>query len=391
MSGYDVVIVGGAVIGSSIAYHLAVNSDFNGRVLVVEKDPSYQRCASALSAASNRQQFSTAINIEISLYGIQFLREAGVRLAVDNKQPNIQLREDGYLFLASENGREGLAKNHALQLRFGADILFLQQSELHERYPWLNVQGLAAGSLGRSGEGWFDGYALMQAFRRKARALGVTYRAARATDFVRENDRVIAVRLDDGTQISCGTAINAAGTGGAALAQSVGLNLPIHSKKRMIFTFECRETIPHCPLLIDPSGVYVRPEGKGFICSATPPRYKDPDSDDFDVDYAFFDEFLWPTLAIRVPAFEQIKVGRAWAGHYDLNLFDHNAFIGRAPGLDNFYLVNGFSGHGLQQSPAIGRGISELVLYGTYQTLDLRPLGIERLIENAPLIERNIV
>lgn len=159
----------------------------------------------------------------------------------------------------------------------------------------------------------------------------------------------------------------------------------------MVFTFECRDPVTNCPLLIDPSGVYVRPEGRGFICGSAPPPDQDPDSDEFEVDHSFFDDVIWPVLAARVPAFEQIKVGRAWAGHYDLNLFDHNAFIGRVPGFENFYIANGFSGHGLQQSPAVGRGMSELIVYHGYRTLDLSPLGLERMTQNAPLLERNVV
>lgn len=159
----------------------------------------------------------------------------------------------------------------------------------------------------------------------------------------------------------------------------------------MIFSFDCQDPVPNCPLMVDPSGVYVRPEGRGFICGLSPPADQDPDSDDFEVDYNFFDEVIWPILATRVPAFERIKTGRAWAGHYDMNLFDHNAFLGPAPGLDNFYLANGFSGHGLQQSPAIGRGLSELIIYGEYRSLDLTPLSFQRLLDNKPLVERNVV
>jgi glycine/D-amino acid oxidase-like deaminating enzyme len=378
-------------MGSSTAYHLAEDPDFKGRILVVEKDPSYQFCASALSAATIRQQYSTAINVAISLQGIEFLRTLGERLAVDGDKPEIGLKEGGYLFLATPAGRAILEQNHRVQVENGADILFLQPDELVQRFPWLRVDDLAAGSWGRTGEGWFDGYGLMQAFRRKARALGVTYRAATVTGFGMAGGRITTVRLDDGTEVSCGAVVNAAGGGGAAVARAAGIDIPIRNKKRMIFSFECKDPVLNCPLLIDPTGVYVRPEGKGFICGSAPPADQDPDAEDFEVDYGFFDEVLWPTLAHRVPAFEQIRPGRAWAGHYDMNLFDHNAFVGRAPGLDNFYLANGFSGHGLQQSPAVGRGLSELIVSGRYKTLDLTPLSFDRLLENRPLVERNVV
>lgn len=388
---YDVVIVGGAAVGSSVAYHLAADPGFGGKVLVLEKDPTYQRCASALSAASIRQQYSTAINVEISLYGISFLREIGSHLAVDGERPDIGLHEGGYLFLATDGGRPALEAGHAVQARLGANIALLTPTQLQGTFPWLATADLAAGCYGRSGEGWFDGYGLMQAFRRKARSLGVTYQAAQAVDVVRDGGRVTGVVLADGTRISCGAVVNAAGAGGPALAKAVGIEIPVHNKKRMIFTFRCPDPVERCPLVIDPTGVYWRPEGEGFLCGLAPPDEEDPDSTDFDVDVGFFEERIWPVLAGRVPAFERIRPGRAWAGHYDMNAFDHNAIVGPAPDLPNFHFANGFSGHGLQQSPAVGRGIAELIVHGRFTTLDLAPLRFSRMAENDPVLELKVV
>ncbi|MFG1461354.1 FAD-binding oxidoreductase [Xanthobacter sp. DSM 24535] len=388
---FDVVIVGGAATGSSTAFHLAADPGFSGRVLVLEQDPSYQTCASARSAASIRQQYSSPINVAISLYGITFLREIATRLAVEGEAPDIGLREGGYLFLASRAGAEELATAHALQTALGADIALLSPDALRARFPWLNTEGIARGSLGLSGEGWFDGYGLMQAFRKKARSLGVDYRAAKAARLERIGDRITAAVLADGTRVACGFVVNAAGAGGPDLARTAGIDLPVHNKKRMIFTFTCPDAVPDCPLLIDPSGVYVRPEGRGFLCGTAPAPQDDPDSTDFEVDHALFEEVIWPTLAERIPAFERLRPGRAWAGHYDMNLFDQNAILGPAPGCANLLLANGFSGHGLQQSPAVGRGLSELIAYGRYTTLDLSPLGHGRIARNAPLIERKVV
>ncbi|MDE1568454.1 NAD(P)/FAD-dependent oxidoreductase [Aquabacter sp. P-9] len=388
---YDVVVVGGAVTGSSTAYHLAADPTFGGRVLVVEQDPSYQRCASALSAASIRQQYSTAINVDISLYGITFLREIGERLEVDGDRPEIGLKEGGYLFLATARGEAAMRASNALQTGRGADIALLDPEALVARFPWLSTEGIALGSLGLTGEGWFDGYGLMQAFRKKARSLGVTYAAARAEGLEMSGGRVTGVRLSDGRTVSCGVVVNAAGAGGTALARSAGVEIPVANKKRMIFTFTCADPVPDCPLMIDPTGVYVRPEGTGFLCGTSPPEDEDPDSTDFEVDHTFFEERIWPVLAERVPAFERIRQGRAWAGHYDMNLFDHNAILGAAPGVDNLLLANGFSGHGLQQSPAVGRGLAELITYGGYRSLDLSPLAYERLTRAAPLLETAVV
>jgi len=387
----DVAIVGGAVMGSSIACHLAMDPDFNGSVLVIEKDPSYARCASALSAASIRQQFSTAVNIEISLYGVDFLREIGTRLAVGDDRPAIDLHEGGYLFLATPDKRDLLEANHALQTRLGANIAFLEPEELRARFPWLNVDDVAAGCWGASGEGWFDGYALMQAFRKAARARDVPYRAGEVVAAARDGDG-FRLTLADGDTVLCDRLVNAAGASGAArLAADLGVDIPVVSKKRMIFTFDCREKVAGCPLLVDPTGTYVRPEGTGFLCGSAPPEADDPETDDFDVEHAFFEEHLWPTLAHRVPAFEAIKPGAAWAGHYDMNLFDHNALLGPVDGVPGFYLCAGFSGHGLQQAPAAGRGIAELIVHEGYRTLDLAPLHLARIAENRPVAERNVV
>lgn len=395
----DIVIAGGAAIGSSIAYHVANDPAFKGRVVVIEKDPTYQFSASALSAASIRQQYSSAINIRMSLYGIQFLREIGERLEVNGDRPGIDLHEGGYLYLAaSENAARVLRENWELQQKEGADILLFTPEEAAKRYPWLATDDLHAATWGQTGEGWFDGWGLMQAFRKKARALGVTYIDGKVVDVEREKGRVIAVQLEDGSRIACGALVNAAGASGAQqLAAQAGVTIPVVSKKRCVFTFICKADLGTFPMLIDASGCYARPEGhrtaegQMFICGSAPAEENDPDTNDFDVDYALFEEHVWPTLATRVPAFEAIRPGRAWAGHYDMNLFDANAILGPVPDLPNFYLANGFSGHGLQQSPAVGRGLAELLVHGRYVTLDLSEAGFERIAANKPLLEKNVI
>jgi FAD-dependent oxidoreductase domain-containing protein 1 len=181
MEAFDVVIAGGAVMGSSTAYHILADPAFRGSVLVVEPDMTYQRSASALSLASIRQQFSALVNIRISLFGISFLKRAGEVLEVDGERPEFGFHEGGYLYLASETGRPILTENQALQAAEGADILLLDRTGLGERFPWLNLEGISVGTFGRSGEGWFDGWGLLQAFRRKARSLGASYREGKVT------------------------------------------------------------------------------------------------------------------------------------------------------------------------------------------------------------------
>jgi glycine/D-amino acid oxidase-like deaminating enzyme len=389
---FDVVIAGGAVMGSSTAYHLAADPGFSGRVLVVEKDMTYARAATSLSLSSIRQQFSSPINIRVGLAGVAFLRAAKQTLEVDGEGPDLPITENGYLYLASEAGAPILRDNHVVQDREGARIALLSPAEMEARYPFINLEGVALGALGLEGEGWFDSYQLLQAFRRKARSLGVVYREDQVVEVERAGARVTGVRLASGARVGCGAFVDAAGASGAAeIARGLGVEIPVRSRKRCVFVFEAKPRWPLCPLVINTDGVYFRPEGGLYVAGYSPPEAEDPDSDDFEVIWSQFDEVLWPSLARRVPAFESLKLVRAWAGHYDLNLFDHNAIVGRLPGYDNAYIAAGFSGHGVQQSPAVGRGLAELIARGRYVALDLTEFGYERIEAGRPLLERNVI
>ncbi len=387
---FDVVIVGGAVVGSAVAYFLSAERGFRGSVLVLERDLSFRDCATARSLASIRHQFSVPENIRLSMFGTEFLRRPEV-LAVDSEVPAIGLREDGYLFLATPGGRATLARNHALQRAEGADIGWLDAPPLAQRFPWLATSDLAAGTLGLSGEGWLDADALMHGLRRKAVALGAQVREARVVALEREGARIAAVRLADGTRIGCGVVINAAGTGAAALAATAGIALPVRPRKRCVFHFRSPAVLPGCPLVVDPCGLYFRPEGTGFLCGIAPPEDDDPDSSDFDVPHTLFEDRLWPLLAARVPGFEAVRLLSAWAGHYDVNTLDHNVILGPHPDVRNLLFANGFSGHGVQQAPGVGRALAEWVVHGGWRALDLSALGWERVLRNRPLREGNVV
>ncbi|WP_233836975.1 NAD(P)/FAD-dependent oxidoreductase [Paraburkholderia sp. ZP32-5] len=386
-----VVIVGGGVIGSSIAYFLRLSNPTVG-VTVVERDPTYARSSSALSAASIRQQFSTPLSIQMSLFGIEFLRSIGERLEVDGTRPSIDLHEGGYLFLATPAGEATLRENHALQKSLGADISLLDSHGLQARFPWLNTDDLVAGAYGESGEGWFDGYGLVQALRKKAQALGARYVAADVTALHRDGRRVTQVQTADGERHACDVFVNAAGAWSRNVARMIGIELPVHARRRSIFNVTSPARLERCPLLIDPSGVYFRPEGNSYICGTSPSPDNDPDDLPLDeVDHALFDDVIWPTLANRVPQFEALRVQNCWSGYYEYNVLDQNAIIGGHPDIDNCIFANGFSGHGLQQGPATGRGVSELILHGRYTTLDLSALSFARVLENRPIVEKNVV
>lgn len=387
-----VVIVGGGAIGSSIAFFLLADPRFHGTVTVIERDPTYSRASSALSLSSIRQQFSSAVNIGIGLFGIEFLRNAHRTLAVPGQQaPDLRLHEPGYLFLASAAGAALLRENHALQIREGAAIELLEPARLQQRFPWLEVRDIALGAHGVRGEGWFDGYSLLQAYRRKALSLGARYLQAQASGLSLQGGRITAVKLADGTAIEADWVVNAAGPWARAVAAWAGIDLPVTARRRTVYVFESPARLPGCPLVIDPSGVYFRPEQQHFLCGASPPPDQDPEEPPLDPEPGLFEERIWPVLAQRVGALQTLRQTRAWAGYYEMNDFDANGIVGAHPALSNFILANGFSGHGMQQSPAIGRGVGELLIEGRYTSLDLSALHPRRLLENRPLLERNVV
>ena len=388
----DVVIVGGAIVGSAVATFLRRRTDWKGSVLVVERDPTFRTSSTTLSAASIRLQFSTPLNIEISRFGVEVIKHLDTWLGVAGEPaPEVDFVEGGYLFLASEAGLPILESNHAVQREHGVQVALLTPMELHARFPWLNVDDLAGGSLGLADEGWFDAYALLQAFRRKARSLGSEEIAGEVVEIEREGDRATGVRLADGRRITADWVVNAAGPRAAGIAAMAGLRLPVSPRKRMVFHFDCRTPVAS-PLTIDTSGVYFRPEGPNYIAGSSPHGEQlDPDTFDLEVDRSWFEQVIWPAIAHRVPAFQAIRLLDAWAGHYEVNTLDHNAVIGPHPDLPNFLFANGFSGHGLQQAPAAGRALSEWIATGDYETIDVRPLGYERIAANQPYRELNVI
>jgi len=385
---FDVVIVGGAAIGSAVAYFLLHDLGFAGTVAVIERDPTYARAATTLSAASVRQQFSTPENIRMSRFGLAFFDGLKLRFG---REASVGFRAGGYLLLADPAGRAVLAANHAVQQAEHADIALMDAPELKARFPWLETSDLAAGAFGRSGEGWFDAHSLLELLRRGARERGAVYLHGEVTGIERRRDHIDAATLADGRRIACGTLVNAAGPQAGEVAALARLKLPVEPRKRCVFVVACRADLAGMPLLVDTTGVWARPEGNGFICGVSPPADTDPRAENFDVDYDLFETTVWPALAHRVPAMEALKLVRGWAGHYDFNALDQNAVIGPHPQVRNFIFANGFSGHGLQQAPAAGRAVAELIVRGRFVSLDLTRFGYERIAAGRPLREANVI
>ncbi len=384
-----IVIIGGGVIGSSIAYHLAVEPCFKGSITVIERDPSYARASSALSCSSIRVQFSTPVNIALSQFGLGFIEHAAEDLAVNGDRPALGLRQPGYLYAVADAGLGVLHENHATQIQAGADVALLSADELSARFPWLSTDGIALGSLGLAGEGWFNGPGLHSALRTKARSLGVSYVAREAVGLA---PGVSGVVLEDGSVIPADCVVNAGGGWAGRVASWAGIELPIRPRRRMVFTFACRAELSDFPLLIDPTGIWVRPEGSGYLCGFCPGDDEaDPDEPELVIDESVFHERLWPVLAARVPAFEALKLTGGWAGYYDMNLFDHNGVVGAHPFEPRMIHAAGFSGHGMQHAPGVGRGVAELIVHGDFASLDLSALATARLARGERLLERCVI
>lgn len=391
-SGYDVVIVGGAVMGSATAYFLSENPDFAGTVLVIEQDPTYARSSTALSAASVRHQFSNPINIAISQFCTEFISEFHERVQVDGDSPALSFRETGYLFLATEAGAATLRHNHEVQRRCGAEVSLLDPDETRRRFPFLFTDDLAGASLGDRHEGTLDANSLLQGFRQRARHNDVEYLSDRVVGLTITAGRVSVVALASGNSITCGSVVNCAGPHASTVAAMANLALPVEPRKRSVFLFDCRTPLPPSPpLIIDTSNIWVRSDPPYYLAAGVPADDHAVDHDDFTVRHNEFDEQIWPALAHRIPQFDRISLKSSWAGHYAYNTLDQNAVVGPAEAVPNFIFANGFSGHGLQQAPGVGRGVSELICYGEYRSIDLTDLGHQRIVEHRPFSEDAII
>ncbi|XP_067113856.1 FAD-dependent oxidoreductase domain-containing protein 1 [Osmerus mordax] len=422
----DIVVVGGGVVGWSIAYWLKKKERLRDgvRVVVVEKDPTYAQASSVLSAGGIRQQFSLPENIHLSLASADFMRNINEHLSVMNEDPvDLQFNHSGYLFLASEKVAHIMEENYKTQREAGAKVSLLSQVQLKDRFPWINTEGVVLASYGLENEGWFDPWTLLNAFRRKAMSMGVYQCFGEVTGFkyvsnamtTQDGEMVdfkrikhVNVQMPNSLEyqpVECAIVVNAAGAHSGRVAEMMGIGagakdtwagirLPVEPRKRFIYVVHCPDGPGlDTPFLIDYSGVYFRREGLGgnYIAGTSPEEAEEPDTSNLEVDHKFFQDKIWPHLANRVPAFECLKVTSAWAGFYDYNTFDQNAILGMHPLVSNMLFATGFSGHGLQHSPAVGRAVAEIILDGGFRTLDLKALGFKRILAQEPMLERNIV
>ena len=244
-------------------------------------------------------------------------------------------------------------------------------------------------------EGYWDGGTVFEWWRRSARERGVEYLSGEVVEMTKSANgrRIESVTLASGDTVSCGQLVNATGPRGARTAKMADIVIPVEPRKRFTWIFAAEQPLDRdLPLTIDPSGVHVRQDGpKTYLAGGHADIDPAVDFDDFNMDHGLWQDKIWPAIATRIPQFEAIKLVTEWAGHYDYNTLDQNAIVGPHPDVENFHFLNGFSGHGLQQSPAIGRGAAEMLIYGEYRTLDLSPFGFDRIATGRPFAEVAII
>ena len=384
----DVVIIGGGIMGSSTAYFL-LKADPKIKVAVVEMDPAFTRASTTLSMANARIQFSLKQNIQISQFAFEVLEGFGEEMAVDGEKPNIGFCRDGNLFLYDPAQHSDAQQSMALQKSLGCRVQWMDPQQITEKYPLYSPGGMVGGTFGPD-DGYFDAHAVLMGFRAKARSMGAILVTGKVDRILKENSRAAGVALESGEKISAGVTVNCAGAWAARVAKTAGVDIPVLPVKRQIFALDTKvKPQGPLPLTILPSGMYFRTETGGLILLGKSME-EDPVGFDFTWDRNRFMDRLWLELATFVPAFEHLKLVRGWAGLYAVNTLDENAILGPWPDLEGLYLANGFSGHGLQQAPAVGRYLAEQIT-GAPVTLDLSLFSPERILENRPLSEGGIV
>ncbi|KAK7071613.1 FAD-dependent oxidoreductase domain-containing protein 1 [Halocaridina rubra] len=412
----DILIVGGGVIGSSVAYHLKEKVGDKLSIVLVEADDTYRAASSALSMGCIRQQFTVPENIYLSRYGMEFLEKSHHLLKVPGLDPtDVQFHPRGFLMLASEASRGQLLENFKIQIDAGAKVELLStEAEIKSRFPWMNTEGITAGVIGTANEGWFDPWSLLMGLRQKALSLGTHYIRGEFTGItIKENTTTTNLNIaclnlkrdkeDVLHEIEFATLVLATGHQSGKIGKLAGIGkgkgilslpIPVEPRKRFVYCVH----VPNgpgrdCPIFCDNTGAHFRPEATPniYLCIKAPTQEEEPHTCNLNVDYEYFEKEIWPRLAKRIPSFENLKLRQAWAGFYDYNTFDQNAILGRHPALKNIVLATGFSGHGIQHAPGAGRAVMEYILYGRYLTINLERFGFERIINEKPLYEKNIL
>jgi FAD-dependent oxidoreductase domain-containing protein 1 len=388
MKRYDVAIVGGALMGSSTAYFLAM-ADPAATVCVIEPDPTYAWCSSLRASGGVRVLFSCPENIEMSKFGRDFIRAFPQLMAVDGREAPVDWVQGGYLFIVPPRALALIEANYERQRALGCDVELLDPSRLKERFPSMFVGDLGGG-VHSPGDGWCDPNGLLQGFRRKAIAEGAEYLRDRVTALGRAGKRVSEAQLASGETVQADVFVNATGAWAGEVCAMVDMPLPVVPLRRFEHYFTAGSPIERLPYVKDLDRLAFRSEGIGFSGGLV--DGDEPRGFNFEVDHGYFERVVWPALAHRFPAFEAARCHRTWSGLYEQCELDGNPIIGNWPGeLENFFVVTGFSGHGMMHAPAAGRAIAELITTGSFQSLDLSRLGYARVVRGEPYAESGII
>ncbi|UWR21186.1 FAD-binding oxidoreductase [Sulfitobacter sp. S190] len=393
---YDVVIIGGAMMGASAAWFLSDDADFDGSVLVIDRDLTYENTSTMHTNSRMRQQFSGELNVRISQFAADFVKNLPRYMGNDDRVPDLSIRPFGYMYLADSEGfADFLRESQRVQVAAGAETQLMTPDQIKAAYPYYNVDDIVLGSINLVDEGFWDATAVFDWWRKSARERGVEHIENEVVAVTRNaaGTRVESVTLKSGDVIACGQVLNASGPRAAATARMAGIDIPVEPRKRFSWIFSAERPLDRdLPLTIDPSGVHVRENGGGtYQCGGHSDIDPAVDPDDFGMDHAIWQDHVWPVLATRIPQFEAIKVQSEWAGHYAYNTFDHNAILGPHMEVENFLFLNGLSGHGLQQSPAMGRGTAEIMVHGEYRTLNMTQFHFDRIPAGGRIIEKAII
>ena len=378
---YDIIIIGGGLMGSATAYHLM--ADDRLKVAVVEKDPTYAQASTPLSIGNVRTQFNLKENVQISQYAYEFMEKFEETMAVDDVRPHIAWRREGNLFLVAVPNKAQAEQDLAMQQGLGCNVHWWTQDELARRLPQLNLDNIVGATYGPD-EGTMDPYGVLMGYKSKARSLGAEYITDEVTEIATAQGAVTGVKLASGNALTAKVVLNCAGPWAAEIARTAGVKIPVIPVKRQVFAVDPQhkqESLPR--LTVHPSGLYIaRETGGQLFVSKT--MAEDPVGFEFTWDQNRFMEVIWPELAEFIPQLETLKLIRGWAGLYAVNTLDANAILGEWPELKGFYLANGFSGHGFQQAAAVGRHLAELIT-GTEPSMDLAVFGTERILANEPI------
>jgi sarcosine oxidase subunit beta len=381
----DVVIVGGGIVGSSIAYHLAANGCRN--ILVIERESAQGKGSTGKSMGGVRAQFSTPVSIQMSLYSIPFYASFEDRLGFP-----CDYRPQGYLFCATnEKQMTYLQTNYAQQVEMGLkSVRLVTADEIGGMFPQLRADDVVGGSF-CSSDGFIDPYSAMNGFIRWAIDHGATlWKNTNVVSFTQDHNGIAKVETTNGS-VATRKVINCAGPWAAEVASIVGMELPVQPLRRMLVPSEPFDEFPHtAPMIVDMSnGFHFRPEARGFLLAWNDPEETPGFKTDFDV--AFVEKIL-TRAADRVPCFANLPVNpkRAWAGLYEMTP-DHHPILGEAPTLPGFYLANGFSGHGVMHAPATGKILSDLILNGSTDLIDASLLSLTRFAEGRMIHETAVL